>query len=509
MSWKEICYVGYYVTYDQLFDFIDLAGSSGITHILFEFITLYYTGSNDPNTIYTLTYYDTVLNWFNFTADERTILINKASEYGIIFGMSFGGATTFDVNNGLLGFLKSNSIYTNPEILGNELLYYTTITSLTYIDLDIEHINSSVNNDDFNLMLDYLGNLSKYLKTTTTQTTKPVILVSHAPQTPYFYNGIFQEIYIKIEEFYGSFIDFYLTQFYNQGDTYYDFESIFIYDPLQLTSVLQINSYGISFEKIIVGKATDATDGNVVLWDGTTNQFVMNNIVDNTLNYMELRKWILYAGIMVWIYRFDAKTDKEVNENQVILNYFEDNFGGTCFIKGTMIKIKKNNEEIEEFVENLNIGDLVKTSNNEYKKISFIGYNYSSKANYMKHTKILKKNKINKDIPNEDLLLTSGHSILFNELTDNLLNEKYNTDEYPTNETIDNFTKIKANHCSLFQNITEIDVKHKLNKIHKLYYYHFVLENENNDKQYAIYANNVLCESMSYNHIFHSNLIPK
>ena len=505
MSWKEFCYIGYYVTYNQLFDFIDLAGSSGITHILLEFITLNYTGSNDPNTIYTLTYYDTVSNWFNFTVEERATLINKASEYGIIFGISFGGATTFDVNNGFLGFLKSNSIYTNPEILSNELLNYTTTTSLTYIDLDIEHINSSVNNDDFNLMLDYLGNLSKYLKTTTTQTIKPVIVVSHAPQTPYFYNGIFQEIYIKVEQFYGSFIDFYLTQFYNQGNTYYDFESIFIYDPVQLTSVLQINSYGIPFEKIIVGKATDASDGNVVLWNGTLDPLVMNNIVNNTLNYMELRRWLLYAGIMVWIYRFDAETGR----NQEILNYFTDNLGGTCFIKGTLIKIKKNDKEIEEFIENLNIGDLVKTSNNEYKKISFIGFNYSSKTNYMKHTKILKKNKIYHNIPNEDLLLTSGHSILFNELTNNLLNEKYNINEYPTNEAIDNFVKIKANHCSLFQNITEMDVERKLNNTQKLYYYNFSLEDENNDKQYAVYANNVLCETMSYTHIFHSNLIPK
>ena len=152
MTWKEFCYIGYNITYTQLFDFINLAGNSKITHILFEFITLEYTNTTDKNTIYTLKYYDTVSSWYNFTSDQRTTLINKAEEYVIIFGISFGGATTFDANNGLLGFLKSISIYTAPEILANELLTYTTTTSLTYIDLDIEHINSSVSDDDFNLI---------------------------------------------------------------------------------------------------------------------------------------------------------------------------------------------------------------------------------------------------------------------------------------------------------------------------------------------------------------------
>lgn len=505
MSWKEFCYIGYNITYNQLSDFIDLAGNSGITHILFEFITLNYTGSTNPNTIYTLTYYDTVSSWYNFTSDERATLINKAASYGIIFGISFGGATTFNENNGLLGFLQSISIYANPETLANELLTYTNTTSLTYIDLDIEHINSGVSENDLNLMLNYLGNLSAYLKTITTQFINPIKIISHAPQTPYFYNGIFQEIYIKIEKSYGSYINFYLTQFYNQGDTYYDFESIFIYDSLQLTSVLQINSYGIPFEKIIVGKATDASQGNVILWDGSLSPTVMNNMVNNTLNYPELREWILYAGIMVWIYRFDASTER----NQEILNYFTYNLGGTCFIKGTLIKIQKNNKEIEEYIENLNIGDLVKTSKNEYKKISFIGYNFSSKDNYMQHIRILKKNSIYYNVPNKDLLLTSGHSILFNQLSNHLLNEKYNIYEYPTNEIIEDFVKIKTDHCSLFKNIQECDVIHKLTNTQKLTYYHFSLECDERDKQYAVYANNVLCETMSYNYINHSNLIPK
>ena len=230
----------------------------------------------------------------------------------------------------------------------------------------------------------------------------------------------------------------------------------------------------------------------------------MNNMVNNTLNYSELIQWSLNAGLMVWIYRFDSNTDR----NQEILNYFTYNLGGTCFIKGTMIKIKKNNNEIEEKIENLNIGDLVKTSNNEYKKISFIGYNYLSKDNYMLNVRLLKQNKIYHNVPNQDLLLTAGHSILFNELSNYLINEKYNINEYPVNETIEKFVKIKTDHCALFQNINESDIVHKLNETQKLYFYHFSLQDENNDKQYAIYANNVLCETMSYNYINHSNLIP-
>ena len=93
-------------------------------------------------------------------------------------------------------------------------------------------------------------------------------------------------------------------------------------------SVLQIQSYGIPIQKIIVGKATDATSGYVVLYDGTTDINVMNNIVNATQTYTSeplLQTWLLTAGVMVWIYR----TDSNFDFNTSILGYFYNNLGGT------------------------------------------------------------------------------------------------------------------------------------------------------------------------------------
>ena len=510
MSWKQFCYFGYNITYENFETLITTSANNGITHLLLEFIVLQYNGGTDPNTIYEIIYYDTILNWMQFTSQQRTDLINLATQNGIKIVASFGGATTFIDNNGLLGFLNSNSIYTNYVTMAEVLLNYVNNNNLDEIDLDIEHINGGVTEQETQQMYNWMGLLSRELKTAENlPNNTPLTYLTHAPQTPYFYNGYFNGVYLSLENFYGEFIDCYLTQFYNQGNTYNNFDEIFINDPVQLASVLQIESYGIPIEKIIVGKATDAQPGmgDVVLWDGTTNPLVMNNIVNNTLTYPEplLQTWLLNSGIMVWIYR----TDADAGYNSTIMNYFSNNLGGTCFIKGTQIKIKKNNIEIEEKIENLKDGDLVKISNEEYKKIVFIGYNYYSKTDYLKNVYVMKKNSIDNNIPNQDLLLTAGHSLLFNEPSNKYKNNSYNENQYPENEKIDNYTKIKSSHCSLFQNITEDIIKDKLNNINKLEYYHLVLEDNNKDKQHGIFANNVLCETMSYNYIPKSLLYKK
>jgi hypothetical protein len=75
-----------------------------------------------------------------FTSQQRTDLINLATQNGIKIVASFGGATTFIDNNGLLGFLNSNSIYTNYVTMAEVLLNYTNNNNLDEIDLDIEHI---------------------------------------------------------------------------------------------------------------------------------------------------------------------------------------------------------------------------------------------------------------------------------------------------------------------------------------------------------------------------------
>lgn len=185
--------------------------------------------------------------------------------------------------------------------------------------------------------------------------------------------------------------------------------------------------------------------------------------------------------------------------------FITDNGGGfTCFIEGSNILVFEDNILKEKKVEDLKINDILLTHTGEYKKIYFIGYNFIYEKDY-DCIKVIRKNKINENKPNNDLFLLGGHSILFNELKDEYKNEYYNKDIYNEDEKIDNLIKIIPNHCTLFSNINKNDINN-LSKNKKIKYFHFSLESENKNTQYGIYSNNILSETMAIEYIDKSNL---
>ena len=183
--------------------------------------------------------------------------------------------------------------------------------------------------------------------------------------------------------------------------------------------------------------------------------------------------------------------------------FFSMNGGGACFIKDTLITILENGLEIQKEVQYLKCDDLVKINENEYKKIVFIGENKLDIFKKMDNIKIIKKDTISKNIPCKDTLLTSGHSVLFEDL--NNVNEFYNSNVYTNN--ISGFYKMMTQHCKLFNDASLEDISYLIKK-NNIHYYHFSLENEDKDGQYAIYSNNIRSESMSIRFIKYSGLIP-
>ena len=182
---------------------------------------------------------------------------------------------------------------------------------------------------------------------------------------------------------------------------------------------------------------------------------------------------------------------------------FSLNGGGSCFIKGTEISIFRNGIETVEKVENLKNGDLVKTSNNSFKPINFIGYNDIDIKRNMDYIYVLRKDAYKENVPNKDLLIVGGHSLLFDDLEN--VNDKFTPDVYVNN--IDNYHKIMASQCSLCENASFEDIVNKLSR-NTIKYYHFALENEDKDSQYAIYSNGMLSETMSINYSKKSGLVP-
>ena len=181
---------------------------------------------------------------------------------------------------------------------------------------------------------------------------------------------------------------------------------------------------------------------------------------------------------------------------------FSLNGGGSCFIKGTEIIILKNGIETIEKVEKLKNGDLVKTSNNSFKPINFIGYNDIDIKRNMDYIYVLRKDAYKENVPNKDLLIVGGHSLLFDNLEN--INNKFTPNIY--NNNIDNYYKIMASQCSLCENASFEDIVDKLSR-NTIKYYHFALEDENKDLQHAIYSNGMLSETMSINYSKKSGLV--
>ena len=176
-----------------------------------------------------------------------------------------------------------------------------------------------------------------------------------------------------------------------------------------------------------------------------------------------------------------------------------------CFLQGTKLTIFENNEEIEKNIENLKIGDLVKTEQDIYKKINFIGYQNIDIVDNIKYLNVLKKDSISENLPYEDLYLTTGHSLLFKDLK--YANKYYNKNSY--NNNIKNFYKIMAQHCSLCNYITKSEIKNYINNDEYVKVYNFSLESEDPSSQYAVYSNGIRSECMSYEYAINkSNMSP-
>jgi hypothetical protein len=169
-----------------------------------------------------------------------------------------------------------------------------------------------------------------------------------------------------------------------------------------------------------------------------------------------------------------------------------------CFNKGTKI-LCLNKENTEDFVEieKLNKGDLVKTYLHGYKKVEMIGRNtmkndttYPISSNCMY---VLHKEKFQE--LTEDLLITGNHSILVNELTQK---EAYLQNLIHKVEKLEDKTLLLTA-CS--------EKAEQVKNNNEFTYYHIVLENESKDYKYGIFANGLLCETISQNEFNKHNLM--
>jgi hypothetical protein len=331
--------------YQACYDLITTASNNNVTHIIFQFITI---GDGYENGWSGLTTSDSLDNWLSFTTIQQQELHNHATTLNIKILLSFGGGINFAYNGSSwfynLWLVPESKYYlekwnNNLENSANALA--TDINSLVNgkyidgIDLDIEWIPTYEEYmtasfpqgfiQQWSDIYNYLGILSNKMKDQN-------YIVSHAPQTPYFYKDAteyykgYYGIYYFLEYYYGTSIDFYNIQYYNNAK--YDTEaSLFTNDIDWSVSVSELiagyNPNGgegvnttitIPIQKIVVGKACDPTNsfpGNV-----ESNWIELTGWINN--QEISLPEWYSKGGVMVWVYSHDD----QYNSNSYILKYF-------------------------------------------------------------------------------------------------------------------------------------------------------------------------------------------
>lgn len=165
-----------------------------------------------------------------------------------------------------------------------------------------------------------------------------------------------------------------------------------------------------------------------------------------------------------------------------------------CFLQGTKILTMNPETDDEEYVpiENLRRGDLIKTSLNGYKAISYIGRailnNPASDPD--KKNRLYKFTKSNISGMREDLYITGEHCTLHSSISKELLSKtrEHMGDIYVT----ENKFRIPA--C-----IDERAKSHKDDS--SVTIWHFALEHNNEYFNYGVYANGLLVESCSIEHM--------
>ncbi len=252
-------------------------------HIIFAF----WSCSSNPE--------DVALVWQNIsmyvgdqnpwgTTDQQVQLGMKKvyNDAGIKIMVSAFGSTEFPT-----------TYYEDPTTCGQKLGHFVLDNNLDGADIDWE------DNDAMNA-----GTGEQWLITFTKalRSVIPNHIVTHCPQAPYFKNEYYVNGgYKTVNDQVGNLINFYIIQFYNQGDSQYNtYNELFVHatgKTFNGTAVAEIAARGVPLQKLVVCKP-------VVVNDATNTGYMAGaDLGAAVLQAYNDYGW--YAGIGHWQYSSD------------------------------------------------------------------------------------------------------------------------------------------------------------------------------------------------------------
>jgi chitinase len=229
--------------------------------------------------------YDSGYSWAQLDATTRQTYLNAIHASGKKLLISAFGAAEWPTSGGV-----------NPTTSANNLAAIVKQYGFDGCDIDWEDNNAMDGGTGEAWLITFQTALRAALPS-------GQYLISHAPQAPYFYintaqypNGAYQTVHKQV----GSSIDWYNTQFYNQGSSSYDTCATLLTasgGAFPGTSLFEIIATGIDSHKLLIGKpATPA---------GATNTgYMAPSALAACLSQASAKGWS--AGVMLWQYTLDT-----------------------------------------------------------------------------------------------------------------------------------------------------------------------------------------------------------
>jgi hypothetical protein len=176
----------------------------------------------------------------------------------------------------------------------------------------------------------------------------------------------------------------------------------------------------------------------------------------------------------------------DIYNNTLATNIATINVNVVCFKEDSKILCLLDNEEKYVPIQDIKVGDFVKTYLHGYKKVEVVGSSrlHNSGNGERIKDKLYKYTQNNYPELTEDLVITGGHSLLVDELSEQ---QKTATEEYWKifHKTDDKYRLLSVvnNKAIPYEIAGDFNI------------YHIALENDNESLNYGIFANGLLVES--------------
>jgi hypothetical protein len=234
------------------------------------------------------------------------------------------------------------------------------------------------------------------------------------------------------------------------------------------------SGYTYSIVSILVTQGSDSatlyTGGGITIDSSTGAITFADNISSYTSKY-QVNVFVskLLSTDLYYSYNYNSFTVNSVS----------------CFNYGTKILCLNQNLEEEYIpVQNLKRGTLVKTFLHGYRRIDCLGKNRMLNEPTHKTSCMFKMEKTDSNGLIEDLIVTGGHGIMVNELTEEQSNSQL---EWGFVQEVDHKKLLLVCNSDDFKPMKNNDV---------YTYYHFTLENDGDDSmRYGVWANGLLMET--------------